>query len=47
MLAARELHRILGVTAQKVIQRVFGVLLAGLAMQLLFNGVAASGIFVR
>lgn len=47
MLAARELHRILGLTAQKVIQRVFGVLLAGLAMQSLFNGVAASGIFVR
>lgn len=47
MLAARELHRVLGLTAQKVIQRVFGVLLAGMAMQSLFNGVAASGIFVR
>ena len=47
LFAARELHRLLGLTAQKVIQRVFGVLLAGLAMQSLFNGVAASGIFAR
>ena len=47
MLAAREVHGLLGLTAQKVIQRVFGVLLAGMAMQSLFNGVAAAGIFAR
>jgi multiple antibiotic resistance protein len=47
LLIARELHRVLGLTAQKVIQRVFGLLLAGLAMQSIFNGVAASNIFAR
>lgn len=47
LLVAKELHHLIGLTAQKVIQRVFGVLLAGLAMQSIFNGVAASNIFVR
>jgi multiple antibiotic resistance protein len=47
LLAAKDMHRVVGLTAQKVIQRVFGILLAGLAMQSLFNGIAASGIFAR
>jgi hypothetical protein len=38
LLIARELHRLIGLTAQKVIQRVFGVLLAGLAMQSILTG---------
>ncbi len=47
LLAARELDRFIGVTAQKVIQRVFGILLAALAMQSIFNGVAGANIFAR
>jgi multiple antibiotic resistance protein len=47
LLAARELDRFIGITAQKVIQRVFGILLAALAMQSIFNGVAGSNIFAR
>jgi multiple antibiotic resistance protein len=46
-LAAQEVQRWLGVTAQKVIMRVFGILLAAIAMQSLFDGVAASGIFAK
>jgi multiple antibiotic resistance protein len=47
LLAAKDMHRLIGLTAQKVVQRVFGILLAALAMQSLFNGIAASGIFAR
>ncbi|MDX2263887.1 MAG: MarC family protein [Hyphomicrobiales bacterium] len=46
-LAAQELQTWIGVTAQRVIMRVFGILLAAIAMQSLFDGVAASGIFAR
>lgn len=45
LLAAQELQQWIGVTAQKVIMRVFGILLAAIAMQSLFDGIAASGIF--
>jgi multiple antibiotic resistance protein len=45
MLAAQELREWIGVTAQKVVMRVFGILLAAIAMQSVFNGVAGSGIF--
>jgi multiple antibiotic resistance protein len=47
LLAAKDMHRLIGITAQKVIQRVFGVLLAGLATQSLFNGILASGMIAR
>ena len=39
-LLAQELHQLIGLTARKVIVRVFGVLLAALAVQSLFNGLS-------
>jgi multiple antibiotic resistance protein len=45
LLAAQEVHQIIGVTARKVIVRVFGVLLAALAVQSIFNGIAETHIF--
>jgi multiple antibiotic resistance protein len=47
LLVAQEVHAFLGVTAQKVIMRVFGILLAGIAVQALFDGVKGSGIFAK
>jgi multiple antibiotic resistance protein len=47
MLAAQELREWIGVTAQKVVMRVFGILLAAIAMQSVFNGIAGSGIFTQ
>ena len=47
MLAAQELREWIGVTAQRVIMRVFGILLAAIAVQSIFNGIAGSGIFIR
>ena len=45
LLVAQEVHRMIGTTARKVIVRVFGVLLAALAVQLIFNGISAAGLF--
>lgn len=45
MLAAHELNRMLGVTAQRVLMRVFGILLAGIAVQSVFDGLRGSGLF--
>jgi multiple antibiotic resistance protein len=45
LLVAQEVHQVIGVTARKVIVRVFGVLLAALAVQLIFNGIAETHIF--
>ena len=45
LLVAQEIHEWIGVIARKVIVRVFGVLLAALAVQLIFNGIADAELF--
>jgi multiple antibiotic resistance protein len=45
LMMANQLNHILGVTAQRVLIRVFGILLAAIAVQALFNGLLASGLF--
>lgn len=45
LLLAQEVHALIGLTARKVIVRVFGVLLAAIAVQSIFNGIAATHIF--
>jgi multiple antibiotic resistance protein len=47
MLIAQEFREWISVTAQKVIMRVFGILLAAIAVQSVFNGIAGSSIFPR
>lgn len=42
--AAHEFNRFIGVTAQRVAMRVFGILLAAIAVQAVFNGLAGSGL---
>ena len=44
MVAAHELNRLIGVTAQRVLMRVFGILLASIAVQAVFTGIAMSGL---
>ncbi len=39
LLSANQLHRLIGVTASRVLMRVFGILLAAIAVQSAFNGV--------
>lgn len=47
LLAAHEVSRVLGVTAQRVLMRVFGILLAAIAVQSTFDGIGASGLLRR
>ncbi|MBU1211474.1 MAG: MarC family protein [Alphaproteobacteria bacterium] len=44
LLAAPEVGRLLGVTAQRVMMRVFGILLAAIAVQALFDGLQDAGL---
>ena len=43
----QEIRDWIGVTAQKVVMRVFGILLNAIAVQSVFNGISGSGIFLR
>lgn len=45
LLVSQELSRAIGVTAQRVLMRVFGILLAAIAVQAVFNGLGGSGLF--
>lgn len=44
LLLSHQINRIIGITAQRVLMRVFGILLSGIAVQAVFNGTAASGL---
>jgi len=44
LMLAHELNRMMSLTAQRVLVRVFGILLAAIAVQALFNGIRASGL---
>lgn len=44
LVLAKEMTGLLGVTAERVLMRVFGILLAGIAVQAAFDGLAASGL---
>jgi MarC family membrane protein len=45
LLLAQEVHDLIGVTARKVVIRVFGLLLAALAVQSLFDGLSGAHLF--
>lgn len=45
LLLAHDLGRFLGVTAQRVLIRAFGILLAAIAVQAVFDGIGSSGLF--
>lgn len=47
LLIAHDLTRFLGVTAQRVLMRVFGILLAAIAVQAVFDGIGGSGLIAH
>ena len=47
LLVAQELSRIIGVTAQRVLARIFGILLAAIAVQAIFDGLKESGLIAK
>jgi MarC family membrane protein len=47
LLTAQELARFLGVTAERVLMRVFGILLAAIAVQAIFDGVREGALLPR
>lgn len=47
LLIAHQLSNFLGITAQRVLMRVFGILLAAIAVEALFTGLAGSGLVAR
>jgi multiple antibiotic resistance protein len=44
LLLSHRINSMIGITAQRVLMRVFGILLAAIAMQSVFNGLGASGL---
>ncbi len=44
LLLSHQLNRVIGITAQKVLMRVFGILLSAIAVQAVFNGLEGSGL---
>lgn len=44
LMLAHDLNRMLSLTAQRVLVRVFGILLAAIAVQAVFNGIRGSGL---
>jgi multiple antibiotic resistance protein len=44
LLLSHQLNGLIGITAQRVLMRVFGILLAAIAVQAVFNGLAAGGL---
>ena len=44
LLLSQQLNRVIGITAQRVLMRVFGILLSGIAVQAVFDGLEGSGL---
>ena len=42
LLLSHQLNRVIGITAQRVLMRVFGILLSGIAVQAVFDGIGSS-----